>query len=38
MVEEYSERAYEIHATEIVVFVIAVGHRKATYRRLLARK
>ncbi len=29
---------YEIHATEIVVYVIGVAHRKEVYSRLLRRK
>ena len=29
---------YEVHATEIVVYVIGVAHRKEVYQRLLRRK
>lgn len=29
---------YELHATEIVVYVIGVAHRKEVYRRLVRRK
>ena len=29
---------YEIHATEIVVYVIGVAHRREVYKRLLRRK
>lgn len=29
---------YEVHATEIVVYVIGVAHRKEVYRRLLRRR
>lgn len=28
---------YEVHATEIIVFVIGVAHRKEVYRRVLRR-
>lgn len=28
---------YEIHATEIVVYVIGIAHRKEVYRRILRR-
>jgi len=29
---------YEVHATEIVVYVIGVGHRREVYVRLLRRR
>ena len=29
---------YEVHATEIVVYVVGVAHRKEVYRRLLRRR
>ena len=29
---------YEVHATEIVVYVLGVAHRKEAYRRLLRRR
>jgi mRNA interferase RelE/StbE len=29
---------YEVHATEIVVYVIGVAHRKEAYKRLLRRR
>ncbi len=29
---------YEVHATEIVVYVIGVGHRREVYARLLRRR
>ena len=29
---------YEVHATEIVVYVVGVGHRREVYTRLLRRK
>ncbi len=29
---------YEVHATEVVVYIIGVGHRKEVYRRLIRRK
>ena len=29
---------YEVHATEIVVYVIGVAHRKEVYKRLLRRR
>ncbi|MFT4570041.1 MAG: mRNA interferase RelE/StbE [Hyphomicrobiaceae bacterium] len=29
---------YEVHATEIIVYVIGVAHRKEVYTRLLRRK
>lgn len=29
---------YEVHATEIVVYVIGVGHRGEVYRKLLRRR
>ena len=29
---------YEVHATEIVVYVVEVAHRKEVYRRLLRRR
>lgn len=29
---------YEVHATEIVVFIVGVAHRKEVYRRLLRRR
>ncbi len=29
---------YEVHATEVVVYVVAIAHRREVYRRLLRRK
>lgn len=29
---------YEVHATEIVVYVLGVGHRREVYQRLLKRR
>jgi len=29
---------YEVHASEIVVYVVGVGHRRDVYRRLLKRR
>jgi mRNA interferase RelE/StbE len=29
---------YEVHATEIVVYVVGVAHRKEVYKRLLRRR
>jgi mRNA interferase RelE/StbE len=29
---------YEVHATEIVVYVIGIAHRKEVYKRLLRRR
>jgi len=29
---------YEIHATEVVVYVVGVAHRREVYRRLLRRQ
>jgi mRNA interferase RelE/StbE len=29
---------YEVHATEIVVYVVGVAHRKEIYRRILDRR
>jgi len=29
---------YEVHATEVVVYVIGVGHRREVYRRMLRRR
>jgi len=29
---------YEVHATEIVVYVVGVSHRREIYRRILRRK
>ena len=29
---------YEVHATEIVVYVVGVGHRRDVYRRILRRR
>jgi mRNA interferase RelE/StbE len=29
---------YEIHATEIVIYVLGIGHRREVYRRILRRR
>jgi len=29
---------YEVHATEVVVYVVAVAHRREVYRRILRRR
>jgi len=29
---------YEVHATEVVVYVVGVAHRREVYRRLLRRR
>jgi mRNA interferase RelE/StbE len=29
---------YEVHATEVVVYIIGVGHRREVYRHILRRK
>ena len=29
---------YEVHATEIVIYVVGVAHRREVYRRLLRRR
>lgn len=29
---------YEVHATEVVVYVLGVGHRREVYRRILRRR
>ena len=29
---------YEVHATEIVVYVVGVAHRREVYRRILTRR
>ena len=29
---------YEVHVTEIVVYVVGVGHRREVYKRVLRRK
>lgn len=29
---------YEVHATEVVVYVVGVAHRREVYRRILERR
>jgi len=29
---------YEVHVTEVVVFVVGIAHRREVYRRLLTRR